>query len=255
MSKYIEKIGLPSTAYNTTNSTKYAKLCNIKTHIKNNNSSITTGIFDSRALLYFNVFSFTANTFDQTNLIIRLKTSENDLNSIFITSIPTTFKLVYVIEDDGSYTFYASCNKNEKVKLQLVEGFDGFVEYYYGSLFDVELNEGIIKEPVLKNEVFGNKGTSSIQINSTNTGIIVETPAGGDGFCPVRDGSVSFGKPDKRWKGGYFTEFVQIPIRMDLTIIPQNPEDGYTFFHPNFKKIVTYYDGKWYCNGEEVVLS
>lgn len=255
MSKYIEKVGLPSTAYNVTGSTKYAKLCNIKTHIENKNSSISTGIFDYRTLLYFNVFSFTANTFDQTNLIVRLKTSESGSNNVFITSIPTSFKLVYVIEDDGSYTLYASCNSNEKVKLQLVEGFDGFVEYYYGSPFDVELEEGIINEPMLKNEVFGNKGTSSIRVNSSNTGIIVETPVYGDGFCPVRDGSVCFGKPDKKWKGGHFSEYVQIPIRIELTNVPDNPQNGYTFFQAYLKKLVTYYNGKWYCNGEEVDLT
>ena len=255
MSKYIEKIGLPSTSYNTTGSTKYAKLCNIKTHIQNKNSAISKEMFDYRTLLYFNVFSFTINTFDQTNLIVRLKTSESDFNNIFITNIPNSFKLVYVIESDGSYTLYASCDSYEKVKLQLIEGFDGFVEYYYNSPFDTELNEDDINEPALKNEVFGNKGTSSIRINSSNTGIIVETPVGGDGFCPVRDGSVSFGKPDRRWKGGYFTEFIQIPIRADLSTIPDNPENGYTFFHPYLKKPITYYNGKWYSNGEEVNLT
>ena len=31
MSKYVEKIGLPCTAYNTEPSENYAKICNIKT--------------------------------------------------------------------------------------------------------------------------------------------------------------------------------------------------------------------------------
>ncbi|HAB66099.1 MAG TPA: hypothetical protein DCE23_01905 [Firmicutes bacterium] len=212
-------------------------------------------MFDYRTLLYFNVFSFTANTFDQTNLIIRLKTSESSSNNIFITSIPNSFKLVYVIESDGSYTLYTSCNSNEKVKLQLVEGFDGFVEYYYESPFDIELNEENINEPALKNEVFGNKGTCSVQVNSSNTGIIVETPVGGDGFYPIRDGSVSFGKPNRKWKGGHFSEYIQVPIRIELSNIPDDPKNGYTIFQAYLKKLITYYNGKWYSNGEEVKLT
>ena len=162
MSKYIEKIGLPSTSYNTTGSIKYAKLCNIKTHIENKNSMVSKKLFDYRTLLYFNVFSFTANTFDKTNLIIRLKTSESSSNNIFITSRPTNFEIVYTIEEDGSYTIYAKCNSNEKVRLQLIEGFDGFVQYYYESPFNIDLLLERIKKPNLINTHFGNIGTSSI---------------------------------------------------------------------------------------------
>jgi hypothetical protein len=253
LSKYVEKIGLPSTDYNTSNSTNYAKLCNIKTHINNDNSDISTEVFDARALLFFNVFSFTANTFSQTNLIIRLKTSESQGNKISWSKIPDTFKLVYVIENDGSYTFYAKCNSNEKVKMQLIEGFDGFVTYYYNSSFDTVLGSDVIKEPTLISEVFGSKGICSLEANSDNTGIIIDTPSGGEGFYPSRDGSISFGKPDRRFKGGFFTEQIAFPVK--ITGTPTTLINGTTFFHATSKKICTYYNGKWYCNGEEVTLS
>lgn len=253
MSKYVEKIGLPCTAYNTEGSENYAKICNIKTHIINSNDSIDTPVFDTKALLLFNVFSFTANTFSQTNLIIRLKTSENNGNNVFITKVPSNFKIVYTIETDGSYTFYAKCNSNERVKFQLIEGFDGFVSYYYDSPFDFTLSDETVKEPNIINEQFGNDGTCSIKVNPTNTGIIIDTVAGGDGFIPSRDGSIPLGSSTKRFKGGYFTEQIAMPVK--VTGKPANPINGTTFFHATSKKLVTYYNGKWYCNGEEVTIS
>lgn len=253
MSKYIEKIGLPCTDYNISGSSNYAKLCNIKTHINNNNSSISTSVFDTRTLLFFNVFSFTATTFNQTNLIIRLKTSETTSNNVFWTNIPNNFKIVYVIETDGSYTFYAKCNKNEKVKLQLIEGYDGFVTYYYNSPFDSSLTEKTTKEPNLINEVFGNDGTCSIKVNNTNTGIIIDIVPGGEGFVPSRDGSISLGSTTKRFKGGHFTDSLTFPMKDKHAVL--TPVDGTTYFHIDLKKIVTYYNGKWYSNGEEVTIT
>lgn len=253
MSKYVEKIGLPCTIFNTTGSTNYAKICNIKTHINNLNSDINTSVFDNRTLLYFNVFSFTANTFSQTNLVIRLKTSETSPNKVFVTKVPSNFKIVYTVENDGSYTFYVKCSINEKVKFQLIEGFDGFVTYYYDSPFDQTLSDETIKEPIIIPEQFGNNGTCSLKANESNNGIVLDVIAGGEGFYPSRDGSISFGKPDRRFKGGYFTEQIAIPVK--ITGTPTNPINGTTFFHATSKKLVTYYNDKWYCNGEEVTLS
>ena len=253
MSKYVEKIGLPCTAYNAEPSENYAKIFNIKTHIANSNVSIDTPVFDTKALLLFNVFSFTANTFSQTNLIIRLKTSENKGNNVFITKVPSNFKIVYTVENDGSYTFYVKCNSNERVKFQLIEGFDGFVNYYYDSPFDITLSDETVKEPNIINEHFGNDGTCSIKVNPTNTGIIIDTVVGGDGFIPSRDSSIPLGSSTKRFKGGYFTEQIAMPAKVTGT--PANPINGTTFFHATSKKLVTYYNGKWYCNGEEATIS
>ena len=44
-----------------------------------------------------------------------------------------------------------------------------------------------------------------------------------------------------------------MPVK--ITGTPTNPINGTTFFHATSKKIVTYYNEKWYCNGEEVVIS
>lgn len=255
MSKFVEKIGLPSTDYNTERSNNYAKLCNIKTHIINKNTDIAQTTFDTRALLFFNVFSFTGTSFEQTNLIIRLKTSESESsNKIFWTKVPKNFKIVYVIETDGSYTFYAKCNANEKVKLQLIEGYDGFVKYYYQSKFEHNLSGSTVKEPTIINEVFGNDGTCSIKINPTNTGIIIDTVVGGEGIQPSRDGSISLGSVNKRFKGGYFTEQVCFPA-LYRKIPTTQIANGTTFFETYSKKLVTYYDGKWYCNGVEVSIN
>lgn len=255
MSKYVEKIGLPCTDYNTGGSNNYAKLCNIKTHIINNNANIEQTTFDTRALLFFNVFSFTGSSFEQTNLIIRLKTSEAESsNKIFWTKVPKNFKIVYIIENDGSYTFYANCNTNEKVKLQLIEGCDGFVKYYYQSKFVHTLSGLTIKEPTIVNETFGNEGSCSIKINSTNTGIIIDTVAGGDGIQPSRNGSISLGSVDKRFKGGYFTEQVCFPA-LYRKVPTTTLANGTTFFETYSKKLVTYYEGKWYCNGTEVSIT
>ena len=253
MSKYVEKIGLPCTVYNLDNSDNYAKICNIKTHINNNNDSITTSVFDTRTLLFFNVFSFTSNTFSQTNLIVRIKTSETTQNNVFITKVPSNFKIVYTIENDGSYTFYVKCNSNERVKFQLIEGYDGFVTYYYDSPFNLTLTDKTVKEPNIVNEPFGNDGTCTINVNETNTGIIVNTVVGGEGFIPSRDGSIPLGGPTKRFKGGYFTEQIALPFK--TTGLPANPINGTTFFHATSKKIVTYFNGKWYSNGAEVNIT
>lgn len=254
MSKYVEKIGLPSTDYNTEGSNNYAKLCNVKTHIINQNTNIAQTTFDTRTMLFFNVFSFTSSSFEQTNLIIRLKTSESESsNKIFWTKVPKNFKIVYVIETDGSYTFYAKCNENEKVKLQLIEGYDGFVKYYYQSKFEHNLSGSTVKEPTIINEVFGNDGTCSIKINPTNTGIIIDTVVGGEGLAPSRDGSIPLGSTTKRYKGGYFTEQIAIPVKTSGT--PSVLINGTSFFHATSKKIVTYYNGKWYCNGVEVSIN
>ena len=253
MNKYVEKIGLPCTDYNTESSENYAKICNIKTHIINNNNSISTSVFDTRALLFFNVFSFTANTFSQTNLIIRLKTSESSGNNIFITKVPSNFKIVYTIENDGSYTFYVKCKPNERVKFQLIEGYDGFVSYYYNTPFNLTLSDKTVKEPNIINEQFGNDGTCSLKANETNNGIILDVASDGEGFVPSRDGSIPLGGATKRFKGGYFTEQIAMPVK--ITGTPTNPINGTTFFHATSKKIVTYYNEKWYCNGEEVVIT
>lgn len=253
MSKSIQRIGLPCTTFNTTGSTNYAKICNIKTHINNLNPAISTTVFDNRTLLFFNVFSFTANTFSQTNLIIRLKTSETTPNKVFITKVPSNFKIVYTVENDGSYTFYAKCSINEKVKFQLIEGFDGFVTYYYDSPFDDTLSDKTIKEPLIIPEQFGNDGTCSLKANDTNSGIVLDVVAGGEGFVPSRDGSIPLGGATKRFKGGYFTEQIAVPVK--ITGTPANPINGTTFFHATTKKLVTYYNGKWYCAGTEVTLS
>lgn len=252
MGKYVEKVGLPGTSYNNSGSSNYAKICNIKTHIANSNPMINKSIFDERSLLYFNVFSFTGNTFSQTNLIVRIKSSETSANSVFWTKKPTTFDIVYVIESDGSYSFYAKCNQNEKVRLQLIEGFDGFVTYYYRTPFNIALNEEDIKRPKLNNEFFGIDGECSIKINNENNGFIIDTVAGGEGFTPSRDGSISLGSQSKRFKGGHFTDNLTFPMKDQYATV--NPVNGTTYFHINLKKIVTYYEGKWYCNGEEVTI-
>ncbi len=44
------------------------------------------------------------------------------------------------------------------------------------------------------------------------------------------------------------------PIRIGLDDIPEDVQNGYTFFQATLKKIITFYNGKWYCNGEEVNL-
>ena len=139
------------------------------------------------------------------------------------------------------------------VKFQLIEGYDGFVSYYYDSPFDVTLSDETVKEPNINNEQFGNDGTCSIKVNPTNTGIIIDTVAGGEGFIPSRDSSIPLGSSTKRFKGGYFTEQIAMPIK--ITGTPANPINGTTFFHATSKKLVTYYNEKWYCNGEEVSIS
>lgn len=253
MSKYVERIGLPCTTFNTSRSTNYAKICNIKTHINNLNSEINTSVFDNRTLLFFNVFSFTASTFSQTNLIIRLKTSETSPNKVFITKTPSNFKIVYIVEADGSYTFYAKCSINEKVKFQLIEGYDGFVTYYYNSPFDQTLADKTIKEPIIIPEQFGNDGTCSLKANETNNGIVLDVVAGGIGLVPSRDGSIPLGGTTRRFKGGYFTEQIAMPVK--ITGTPTELINGTTYFQATTKKLLTYYNGKWYCNGEEVTPS
>lgn len=252
---FISKVDLPCTELNDLGSDKYAKLADIRTHFECN-SVATVETVSKRQFFMFRAFTYTQSAVDDVIFCVRVKTGIGaSENSIVVERQPDLFNIVMSYNDDGTISLWAKCKKYHRVKLQLLDGEESWITYYYDSKLDTDLsnipnvsalnvNAGKFKKILY---------SSSNYVDCNGTDILVNTPVGG---CvkPVRDGSIGLGGPENRYKGGYFTYVIQVPVRGDGDSLPSPLNNGYTFFHASSKKLITYLNGKWYCAGEEVKI-
>lgn len=250
---FIKNVNIPYSKLNVDGSTtSYAKIADIRTHLECDNSDAgQVGTISMVGMIMFRAFSYTKNTFEEAMYCLRVKTGLTDDENMLICNKKTkNFNIVLAINDDKTCSLYVRANKNESVKIQVLEGKQNYISFYSNLEYDAPIDsiKNVVDTKILPQSL-GDTDNASVSISDDEMQIVVNTPVGGS-VVPTRDSSVSFGSSSKRWRGGYFSYILQFPYKINE--FPSEAENGYSFFHATLKKIVTYYNGKWYCNGEEV---
>lgn len=148
---------------------------------------------------------------------------------------------------------YNVLNETKAAPLRVSRGFDKadeddkpYIEKLTSNYYVNSSGNAIITNAYLDDR---NNLDSASKIEIAPTKTIIHSPVGG-GLYPSRDGSLSLGSEEYKWKSLYISQELRLPISANQPI--EEPKNGNTYFNSKANRLETYKDGKWYSNGKDV---
>ena len=245
-----------STVTNLNSLTKYAKVMNIKTHNTCINESVgINGLITNTDLKFINIMCYNKDTLENIKGVIRCRTGDKiEDNVLLLDNRPKHFDILLSFTANKDINVMVKPKSNLKVVVQTLEGNSLYTTTYNESPLSYDISEiPNIIEPIISPVILGDYLNCYIKEDENKQNLLINAPVGGS-VLPTRDSSIGFGSITKRWKEGHFCINFSLPCRSKEQIKTLDKINGSTFYCSDIKKIVTYHNGKYFSNGEEVIL-